>query len=178
MKAFAPKLSVNLFNSSNGIEGISIGNTFCGALFAIPLGSPLALPVFTHGYCKSLSITLQRKETYCIKKRITNMKMLPPPPPYVLPLGGAVYWLAGGPLLSSSAPPQHNILQLVLSAPLNKPYSQKRSMFNQSPETIFNAQILHRQCGNKIKSNRNHFFVHPLPKSQERVFDRGDEHDQ
>lgn len=82
------------------------------------------------------------------------MKMLPPPPPYVLPLGGAVYWLAGGPLLSSSAPPQHNILQLVLSAPLNKPYSQKRSVFDESPETIFNAQILNRQCRNKIKSNK------------------------
>lgn len=106
------------------------------------------------------------------------MKMLPPPPPYVLPLGGAVYWLAGGPLLSSSAPPQHNILQLVLSAPLNKPYSQKRSVFDESPETIFNAQILNRQCRNKIKSNKKkkkkwgglcHFFVRRVPKSQERV---------
>jgi len=79
--------------------------------------------------------------------------MLPPPPPYVLPLGGAdVCWLAGGPLLSSSAPPQHNILQLVLSAPLNKPYSQKRSIFNESPESIFNAQNFPLTMW-KIKSN-------------------------
>jgi len=85
----------------------------------------------------------------------------------VLPLGGAdVYWLAGGPLLSSSAPPQHNILQLVLSAPLNKPYSQKRSILNESPESIiFNAQnVSTDNVEDKIQSQTKKKISTPIAK--------------
>lgn len=52
------------------------------------------------------------------------------PPPYVFPpLGGAVYWLAGGPRVSSSAPPQQNIVQVVGAANQNsqKPMKKMRN---------------------------------------------------
>ena len=52
------------------------------------------------------------------------------PPPYIFPpLGGAVYWLAGGPWLSSSAPPQQNIFQ-VLSAAISITHAMQLATVN------------------------------------------------